>query len=119
MVTAARTSFSMPPDHGAAVVRTILGTPDLKADWIAELDGMRSRLNGLRTALADAVAPRWSNAAAVRAQEGMFSLLPIAAADVLKLRSDHGIYMPTSGRINIAGLTFSDVDRVAQLFTSL
>ena len=118
LIQAGRVNYSMPPDHGAAVVRTILETPELKADWSAELESMRLRLNALRGALSDAVASRWSNASALRAQEGMFSLLPISAADVLRLRADHGLYMPTSGRINIAGLKFADVDRVAKLFTS-
>jgi len=108
----------MPPDHGAAVVRTILDTPELRADWNDELTTMRLRLRALRNALADAVAPRWSNASAIRAQEGMFSLLPISAQDVLRLRADHGIYMPTSGRINIAGLKLGDVARVAMHLTS-
>lgn len=96
----ARLLWSMPPDHGAAVVRTILETPALTSLWHGEVDAMRDRLNSLRRNLADAL-PEF---AAVAGQTGMFSLLPIGRDAVARLRNDHGIYMMDSGRINIAGL---------------
>ena len=40
-------------------------------------------------------------------------------ADVLSLRKEHGIYMPTSGRINIAGLKSEDIPRVAHVLKPL
>jgi aromatic-amino-acid transaminase len=43
-LTIARSLWSMPPDHGAAVVGTILDDPDLRAAWQDELTGMRQRL---------------------------------------------------------------------------
>ena len=43
----ARTSYSMPPDHGAAIVKTILRSPELKALWEAELTTMRERISSL------------------------------------------------------------------------
>lgn len=119
LVTMARTSYSMPPDHGAAVVRTILGTDRLRKDWIDELNSMRNRLNGLRRELAAALGDGWQLAPQIAEQEGMFSLLPLKEADVLALRKYHGIYMPTSGRINIAGLTSADIPRVAHVLKPL
>lgn len=119
LVTMARTSYSMPPDHGAAVVRTILSTESLRQDWIDELNGMRDRLNGLRRELATALGDGWQLAPQIAEQQGMFSLLPLKEADVLSLRKDHGIYMPTSGRINIAGLKSQDIPRVAAVLKPL
>lgn len=119
LVTIARTSYSMPPDHGSAVVRTILATPALKADWIAELNEMRGRLISLRQGLATAIGNHWAGSTAVAGQQGMFSLLPMKEADILALRKDHGIYMPTSGRINIAGLKQADIAHVAATFVPL
>ncbi|MFN4937329.1 amino acid aminotransferase [Bradyrhizobium sp.] len=119
LVAIARTSYSMPPDHGSAIVKTILGTPDLYDDWRSELDSMRQRLATLRRAFADALGDRWSNSLAIGRQEGMFSLLPVTPADVMALREKHSVYMPTSGRINIAGLKLADVARVAGLFKAL
>jgi len=115
----ARISYSMPPDHGAAVVRGILENEALKADWTLELDGMRGRIQGIRRGLAEGLKGRWPALAAMAHQEGMFSLLPLSEAEVLRLRAEHGIYMPTSGRINIAGLKTSDVDAVVATFVAL
>ncbi|MFN3317663.1 MAG: amino acid aminotransferase [Allorhizobium sp.] len=119
LVTMARTSYSMPPDHGAAVVRTILSTESLRQDWIDELNSMRDRLNGLRRELAAALGDGWQLAPQIAEQQGMFSLLPLKEADVLSLRKHHGIYMPTSGRINIAGLKSADIPRVANVLKPL
>lgn len=119
LVTMARTSYSMPPDHGAAVVRTILSSDILRKDWMEELNSMRARLHGLRQQLADALADGWQLAPQIAEQQGMFSLLPLKEADVLALRKEHGIYMPTSGRINIAGLKSADIERVAAVLKPL
>lgn len=97
----ARCAWSMPPDHGAAVARIVMETPELNADWRAELAGMRQRLNGIRELLADAD-PRLEP---LRDQRGLFSLLPLSPAQVETMRRDHAVYMAGSGRINIAGLT--------------
>jgi aromatic-amino-acid transaminase len=96
----ARCAWSMPPDHGAAVVRVILESGDLASQWRAELAQMRDRLRSLRGGLADA-APRL---AALRDQRGLFALLPLSGGAVERLRREHGIYMAAAGRINVAGL---------------
>lgn len=115
----ARISYSMPPDHGAAVVSMILGDEALMADWKAELESMRLRITAIRERLAAGLSRRWQVLTAIREQEGMFSLLPLEEADVMKLRAEHVIYMPTSGRINIAGLKTAEVDAVIEKFLSL
>ncbi|HVK89950.1 MAG TPA: amino acid aminotransferase [Mycoplana sp.] len=115
----ARTSYSMPPDHGAAIVSMILGDPALKADWTAELETMRMRVATIRQRLAAGLARRWQVLTAIAEQEGMFSLLPLEEADVMRLRADQAIYMPGSGRINIAGLKSAEVDAVVEKFLSL
>jgi aromatic-amino-acid transaminase len=100
MLVLARSLWSMPPDHGAAVVRLILDDAALATDWRAELVEMCTRINDLRAALGGAhpaLAP-------VARQQGLFALLPIDRETVVALRERHGIYMPEAGRINIAGL---------------
>lgn len=108
----ARSLWSMPPDHGAAAVRIILDDPTLTAEWRTELEGMRGRIAALRVALGTSH-PRL---APIAYQHGMFALLPIDCAAVATLRRDHAIYMPDSGRINIAGLT---VDAIAPFVAAL
>ena len=41
----------------------------------------------------------------------MFSMLPLSPEAVLELRKDEGIYMASSGRFNVAGLSDENVDR--------
>lgn len=115
----ARVSYSMPPDHGSAVVSTILGDEVLAADWKQELETMRRRIVSIRERLSAGLARRWQVLTAVAGQEGMFSLLPFEEADVMRLRAEHAIYMPASGRINIAGLKSAEVDAVVEKFLSL
>jgi aromatic-amino-acid transaminase len=101
----ARCTWSMPPDHGAAVVRTILESETLFAQWRSELDDMRRRLNAVRAALADAV-PQLEP---LRAQRGLFALLPLGRDAIEVLRRDHAVYMAGSGRINVAGLNRASI----------
>jgi aspartate/tyrosine/aromatic aminotransferase len=105
----ARTMWSMPPDHGAAVVRTVLDDPELRADWREELDEMCARIRAIRARMA-AFDPRL---AYIDDQNGMFSMLPLSKEAVLGLRESHGIYMADSGRFNVVGLSDDNVDRFA------
>ncbi len=101
----ARVNWSMPPDHGAAIVRTVLESAELTAIWREELDRMGARVRAVRAALA-AAEPRLAYLAR---QQGMFSTLPLAKAQIESLRVDHAVYMAGSGRINLAGLQVGDV----------
>lgn len=118
-MNAARASYSMPPDHGAAVVRTILEDAALKAEWLAELDTMRDRLAFVRKSLVEAGRQKNIGLAAIEQQKGMFSTLNLTPQQVDKLRVEHGIYMAGSGRINVAGFKDQDIpafiDALAQV----
>ncbi|MBB6251949.1 amino acid aminotransferase [Nitrospirillum iridis] len=110
ILSLARANWSMPPDHGAALVRIILDDAGLTANWRAELDGMRARINQVRQALA-AGDP---SLAFLGRQRGMFSLLPLSGEQVGILRRDHAVYMAGSGRVNLAGLTLATVPQLIQ-----
>ena len=109
LLSLARTMWSMPPDHGAAVARVVLDDPALRADWRAELDEMCGRIRAIRARLA-AADPRL---AYIDRQNGMFSMLPLSKDQVLALRRESGIYMADSARINVVGLSDESVDRFA------
>lgn len=109
MLALARALWSMPPDHGAATVRTILEDVALARDWRRELTEMRARLNHVRASLA-AVDPAFLS---IGEQRGLFALLPLDAADVKELRLAHGIYLAPDGRANLAGLQSSTIERFA------
>ncbi len=108
--TIARASWSMPPDHGAAAVRLVLGDASLAAQWTAELAQMRARMAEVRARLAGAGAIGPLNMAPVGSQKGLFSMLALNADQIMALRERHGVYMAGSGRINIAGLTAGNID---------
>ena len=105
----ARTMWSMPPDHGAAVVRIILDDAELRADWRAELDEMCARIRQLRAR----IAAYDERLAYIGEQNGMFSMLPLTPEQVLAVREKDGIYMAGSGRFNVVGLSDENVDRFA------
>ena len=109
LLSLARTMWSMPPDHGAAVARIVLDDPELRADWRAELDEMCGRIRSLRARLAGYD----ERLAFIGEQNGMFSMLPLSKEAVLALREERGIYMADSGRFNVVGLSDESVDRFA------
>lgn len=104
MAALARVNWSMPPDHGAAVVRTILESEEISAMWRAELEEMCERVNSNRAALA-AAAP---DLAFISRQHGLFSNLSMSRETAAALRAKHGIYMADSGRLNLAGMQPAD-----------
>jgi len=110
-----RTLYSMPPDHGAAIVSIILNDDDLRAQWTAEVYEMRDRMRDMRVLLHDALrakAPDHDFSHLVRAK-GMFCFLGITAGQVGRLKKDYGIYMVDSSRINVAGITAENVAYLA------
>ena len=111
----AREMWSMPPDHGAAVVRTVLEDEGLRADWLRELDSMRARVLALRARIASA----HPDLAYIADQNGMFSMLPVTPTQVVKLRDEHAIYMADSGRFNILGMADDAVDRFVAAVVSV
>ena len=106
----ARAAWSMPPDHGAAAVRLVLADAGLTAQWLAELDDMRTRMREVRDRLAAAQAIGPIAMAPLGTQNGLFSMLPLSPAQILALREEHAVYMAGSGRINIAGLTTGNIE---------
>jgi aspartate aminotransferase len=116
----ARSNYSMPPDHGAAIVARILGDGRLRADWEGELRGMRERIRMMRATLA-AFLQRLStrNWQFLTRQHGMFALLGITPAAVDALRTQHHVYLASSGRMNLAGLTLDNAERVASAIVAV
>ncbi|MEM9599413.1 MAG: amino acid aminotransferase [Pseudomonadota bacterium] len=110
-----RTLISMPPDHGAKIVESVLGDPELRRIWSEELTVMRERMRGLRHQLSDALDVQGGEhiARAVIDQNGMFSTLPVTQEQAIALRKDHAIYMTNSGRINIAGANGDNIPTLA------
>jgi aspartate aminotransferase len=115
LMNVARSIYSMPPDHGAAIVARVLSNPQLRKMWVSELDGMRNRLNGLRQLLVDELAQRKTatDFSFIANECGMFSFLGISKEQVIRLREEFHVYMVESSRINIAGVNSKNVAYIA------
>ncbi|WP_439811477.1 amino acid aminotransferase [Bordetella bronchiseptica] len=110
-----RTNYSNPPTHGGTVVSTVLNTPELFALWEKELAGMRDRIRLMRKELVEKIKAQGvaQDFSFVLAQRGMFSYSGLTAAQVDRLREEHGIYAVSSGRICVAALNSRNIDAVA------
>ncbi|MEH0739879.1 aspartate/tyrosine/aromatic aminotransferase [Vibrio cholerae] len=115
LMTLARSTYTMPPDHGAALVKTILGSDALTQVWKQELSQMQQRLVSLRKALCDELknSHGTSQFDFIQSHKGMFTVLGFSQEQMTQLREEYGIYGVGDGRINIAGLTEKDIPYVA------
>jgi aspartate aminotransferase len=112
----ARSIYSMPPDHGAAIAACIFADPALKQSWIAELAAMRGRIEEMRSLLAARLRAVTKDGAFdfIEGQRGMFSLLGVSSEVVEALRTRHHIYMLSDSRMNVAGIMPHNVAYVAE-----
>jgi aspartate aminotransferase len=118
MLHIARSIYSMPPDHGAAIAARIFADPQLRQEWVGELDSMRARIQAMRSLLAGSLAEATGSNAFdfIRTQHGMFSLLGVSRDAVERLREKHHIYMTADSRMNLAGIMPDNVQYVAKAF---
>lgn len=120
--TCIRVNYSNPPQHGAAVVATVLGDADLRRQWHAELDDMRSRIASMRKLFVEtmkAKAPSHDFSHIAR-QKGMFSFSGLKPMQVDELRTKHAIYVVVNGgRINVAGMTQDNMPALTDAIVSV
>ncbi len=109
-----RTNYSNPPTHGAQVVAMVLDTPALRTLWEEELTGMRQRIKQMRSLLAEKLAAAGvkQDFSFIQRQRGMFSYSGLSQAQMLRLRSEFGVYGIESGRICVAALNTRNIDHV-------
>jgi aspartate aminotransferase len=117
----ARSIYSMPPDHGAAIAARIFADAELSKLWLAELATMRGRIQEMRGVLARHLrdATRGNSFDFIGTQHGMFSLLGVPSSAVEALRTQHHIYMTSDSRINLAGIMPHNAAYVAAAIAAL
>ena len=116
LVRLARGIWSMPPDHGAAIVHSILTDEPLRQGWAGELEAMRRRIAELRLEVVEQLrrhCPQRDFGFIAR-QCGMFSFFGIDTAQVHALRERHHIYMTDDSRMNVAGLRPENLEYFAR-----
>ncbi|MBT5448125.1 MAG: aspartate/tyrosine/aromatic aminotransferase [Gemmatimonadetes bacterium] len=109
---AVRTSYSNPPAHGSAIVSEILGDEALSAQWEGEVAQMRKRINDMRVELVRGLKVKGieRNFSFIEQQRGMFSFSGLGTEQVEALREKYAIYIVGGGRINVAGLTSTNLE---------
>ena len=111
-----RTNYSNPPAHGAALVTAILADADRRNRWEDEVAGMRDRIVEMRSLFVETLKKKGieRDFSFIARQRGMFSFSGLTAAQVDTLRSRYSIYVVSSGRINVAGMTPDNMDHLCE-----
>ncbi len=116
-----RTNYSNPPTHGGAVVATVLGNPELRALWEQELGEMRVRIKDMRQKLVDGLkaAGVKQDFSFITQQIGMFSYSGLTKDQMVRLRSEFGVYGTDSGRMCVAALNNHNVAHVCKAIATV
>ncbi|MBD2797342.1 aspartate/tyrosine/aromatic aminotransferase [Xenorhabdus sp. 18] len=116
-----RRIYSSPPNFGAQIVARVLANPELKNQWLDEVERMRLRILEMRTVLVNALqkALPEKNFDHLLRQRGMFSYTGFSQAQVTRLREEFGVYLVGSGRVCMAGVNHHNVQRIAEAFTAV
>jgi len=111
-----RTNYSNPPTHGGAVVAAVLNNPELRALWERELGEMRVRIKAMRQKLVDGLkaAGVKQDMSFITQQIGMFSYSGLSKDQMVRLRSEFGVYGTDTGRMCVAALNSKNIDYVCQ-----
>ena len=109
-----RTNYSNPPTHGGSVVAAVLSSPELRAMWENELGEMRVRIKAMRQKLVDGlkVAGVQQDMGFITQQIGMFSYSGLSKDQMVRLRSEFGVYGTDTGRMCVAALNSKNIDYV-------
>jgi aspartate aminotransferase len=118
---AIRINYSNPPAHGAAIVTEILGDPELRRQWEAEVAEMRDRINGMRRLFVETLKAKGvqRDFSFIGQQRGMFSFSGLNPQQVQRLREQDAIYLVGSGRINVAGMTADNMEALCTAIASV
>ena len=116
-----RTNYSNPASHGGAIVATVLGDPELTAIWQTEVAQMRDRINDMRKLLVQTLAAKGvkGDYSFITQQKGMFSFSGLTKDHVEALKQKYSIYIVGSGRINVAGITETNIDRLCEAISQV
>ena len=111
-----RSNYSNPPTHGGAVVAAVLGSPELRQMWEAELVVMRERIKTMRSSLVEKLKAKGvaQDFSFVIKQRGMFSYTGLSAEQVARMQNEFGVYAVNTGRICVAALNTKNIDYVAE-----
>ena len=116
-----RTLYSNPPTHGARLVATVLGDPELRAQWETELGEMRDRIKEMRAALVAGLQAEGitDDISFITDQVGMFSYSGLRKDQMVRLREEFSVYGTDKGRICVAALNPKNIEHVAKAIAAV
>jgi aromatic-amino-acid transaminase len=116
-----RRNYSSPAIHAAGIVARVLADATLRPQWEAEVAAMRERILAMRRSLHGVLAAKLPlrDFGYFLTQRGMFSYTGLSAAQVDRLRDEHAVYLVRSGRMCVAGLSTTNVERTATAFAAV
>lgn len=130
-----RPLYSNPPVHGARIASEVLNNEELRKQWLGEVSGMAGRIIKMRALLKENLEQLgskrdWSH---ITSQIGMFAYTGLTPDQMDKLakevsrvklghhlkssgltKQQHSVYATKDGRISVAGITTSNVKRLAE-----
>ena len=116
-----RYNYSNPPSHGGQVVAVVLSDQELRSKWIEEVAEIRDRINEMRHLFVKTLKEKGvkQDFSSITEQRGMFSFSGLTKEQVNRLREEYSIYIVGSGRINVAGMTPDNMDRLCEAIKSV
>ncbi|MCK5863152.1 MAG: aminotransferase class I/II-fold pyridoxal phosphate-dependent enzyme, partial [Candidatus Hydrogenedentes bacterium] len=107
-----RANYSNPPALGGMIVKEVLSDAALREMWEQEVADMRERINGMRGLFVKSLkeAGVKQDFSFIKQQRGMFSFSGLTREQVADLRLKYSIYIVSSGRINVAGMTEANMN---------
>jgi|TARA_B100000524_G_scaffold15075_1_gene8231 aspartate aminotransferase len=110
-----RPMYSSPPIHGALLVSEVLSDAALSEQYYAECAQMAERIGTMRKLLREKLdalgsTHNWSH---ITNQIGMFAFTGMTPEMCDQLTEEHAIFLTRDGRISLAGINPSNVDKVA------
>ncbi|KAJ3236963.1 aspartate transaminase aat1 [Chytriomyces hyalinus] len=112
-----RPMYSNPPFSGPRIVKEVLGTPELKAEWHREVKLMADRIISMRFELRNHLEKTYGsqrNWSHITSQIGMFCFTGLTPEQVDRLKNEFSVYLTRDGRISIAGITSGNVKYLAE-----
>jgi len=108
--------YSNPPRHGMEIVKRILSNKENFSMWQKDLNIMSGRILEMRKSLRNSLEKlktpgTWNH---ITDQIGMFSFTGLTPEQVKVMTSKHHVYMLSNGRISMAGINTSNVERLAK-----
>lgn len=119
--TIIRANYSNPPSYGARLIATILSDASLYSHWEQDLARMRDRIYKMQTQFADSLSKKCPNIdfGFLREKKGLFAYTGLTKEQANTLVKDHGVYIPSNGRVNVTRLSEDNLEYVTDCMASV